>query len=143
MYREQRDEEVCTDVAGDIYRYRRVIHRGEEGLGVEVGPCDTSTFLLGPFTTGRSRRHRSSFQLVYDRVAIHLDISTTQFNTKATCMSGFQGFSDHRVTARSQCIGKDLEIFCRKGGNGPGLLLLHGYPQTSQYVFSAHPTEES
>lgn len=38
----------------------------------------------------------------------------------------FPGFSEHRVAA-----GDGVEIFCRVGGSGPALLLLHGYPQTS------------
>ena len=46
-------------------------------------------------------------------------------------MSGFDSFTELHVTVRSRCLGKELEIFCRKGGNGPGLLLLHGYPQSS------------
>lgn len=49
-------------------------------------------------------------------------------------MPGFDGFTNHRVTVQSECLVSQLEIFARKGGSGPGLLLLHGYPQTSQYV---------
>lgn len=37
----------------------------------------------------------------------------------------FPGFTKHRVAT------PDAEIFCRVGGSGPALLLLHGYPQTS------------
>lgn len=37
----------------------------------------------------------------------------------------FPGFTEHRVAT------PDAEIFCRVGGSGPALLLLHGYPQTS------------
>lgn len=36
----------------------------------------------------------------------------------------FSGFSQHRANA------KGVEINFRRGGNGPPLLLLHGYPQT-------------
>ncbi len=38
----------------------------------------------------------------------------------------FPGFSEHRVAT-----GDGIEIFCRVGGDGPAVLLLHGYPQTS------------
>ncbi len=37
----------------------------------------------------------------------------------------FPGFTEHRVATPG------AEIFCRVGGSGPALLLLHGYPQTS------------
>ncbi|CAD6575121.1 MAG: hypothetical protein TREMPRED_001311 [Tremellales sp. Tagirdzhanova-0007] len=43
----------------------------------------------------------------------------------------FEGFATHRVAVHSQCLGKELEIFCRKRGSGPGLLLLHGFPQNN------------
>lgn len=36
----------------------------------------------------------------------------------------FPGFESHQVPVSNG------ELFCRKGGNGPALLLLHGYPQT-------------
>ena len=36
----------------------------------------------------------------------------------------FPGFREHRFTLA------DAEIYARVGGSGPGLLLLHGYPQT-------------
>jgi haloacetate dehalogenase len=36
----------------------------------------------------------------------------------------FKGFEQHRITTSG------AEINCRIGGNGPPLLLLHGYPQT-------------
>ena len=49
----------------------------------------------------------------------------------------FEGFATHRVAVHSQCLGKELEIFCRKRGSGPGLLLLHGFPQNNQYVLCA------
>ncbi len=39
--------------------------------------------------------------------------------------SFFHGFSERRVAV------SEGEIFCRVGGSGPPLLLLHGYPQTS------------
>lgn len=38
----------------------------------------------------------------------------------------FPGFSEHRVA-----VGGGVEILCRVGGEGPAVLLLHGYPQTS------------
>ena len=36
----------------------------------------------------------------------------------------FEGFATHRIAASG------AEIFLRSGGQGPPLLLLHGYPQT-------------
>jgi haloacetate dehalogenase len=36
----------------------------------------------------------------------------------------FPGFAEHRIRTAG------AEIFVRTGGNGPPLLLLHGYPQT-------------
>ena len=36
----------------------------------------------------------------------------------------FEGFATHRIAASG------AEIFLRWGGQGPHLLLLHGYPQT-------------
>ena len=36
----------------------------------------------------------------------------------------FPGFTTHRIATR------DIEIRCVVGGDGPPVLLLHGYPQT-------------
>ncbi|KAK8864134.1 hypothetical protein IAR55_001380 [Kwoniella newhampshirensis] len=46
-------------------------------------------------------------------------------------MSSFEGFTNHTVKVHSAVLSKDLNIWCRKKGEGEGLLLLHGYPQTS------------
>ena len=43
--------------------------------------------------------------------------------------SVFEGFEEARATVRSKA-GGETEIAYRKGGTGPPLLLLHGYPQT-------------
>jgi hypothetical protein len=45
-------------------------------------------------------------------------------------MSGFADFSYQRIKVRSAALGRDLEIAAYKAGSGPGLLLLHGFPQT-------------
>ncbi|WRT66760.1 uncharacterized protein IL334_003723 [Kwoniella shivajii] len=44
----------------------------------------------------------------------------------------FEGFEQFQVPVHSLFLNKELEIFCRKKGNGKkAILLLHGYPQTS------------
>jgi hypothetical protein len=45
-------------------------------------------------------------------------------------MSGFEDFSHERVKVHSEALDRDLEIVAYKAGSGPGLLLLHGFPQT-------------
>lgn len=45
-------------------------------------------------------------------------------------MSGFEGFTEENITVRSTVLDSDIEIYCRKAGSGPALLLLHGFPQT-------------
>jgi hypothetical protein len=49
-------------------------------------------------------------------------------------MSTFTGFKEHRVSVKPDIVG-DLEIYAKVGGSGPGLLLIHGYPQCHQCVF--------
>lgn len=49
-------------------------------------------------------------------------------------MSGWESFESHTIHVNSQVVPSGVDIFCRKKGNGPGLLLLHGYPQTHQCV---------
>lgn len=46
-------------------------------------------------------------------------------------MAQIQGFQDEYVKIQSAYPNGEITIRVRKGGNGPGLLLLHGYPQTS------------
>ncbi|WWD18841.1 hypothetical protein CI109_103296 [Kwoniella shandongensis] len=46
-------------------------------------------------------------------------------------MPAFEEFTHGTVTVRSKLLNRDLEIACKKKGDGEGLLLLHGYPQTS------------
>jgi hypothetical protein len=48
-------------------------------------------------------------------------------------MSNFIGFKEHRVPVHSEVVG-DIEIYAKVGGSGPGLLLIHGYPQCHQWV---------
>jgi len=53
-------------------------------------------------------------------------------------MSTFTGFKEHRVKVHSGVVG-DIEIYAKVGGSGPGLLLIHGYPQCHQYVLPPLP----
>lgn len=53
-------------------------------------------------------------------------------------MVGFEGFKEIRVPVRSSIVG-DLEVYAKVKGKGPGLLLIHGYPQSHQYVLSSSP----
>jgi hypothetical protein len=50
-------------------------------------------------------------------------------------MSAFEGFKEIRVPVKStlESVG-DIEIYVKVKGTGPGLLLIHGYPQCHQYV---------
>jgi len=48
-------------------------------------------------------------------------------------MSTFNGFEENQVPVHSDVVG-DLEIYAKVGGSGPGLLLIHGYPQCHQCV---------
>lgn len=48
-------------------------------------------------------------------------------------MSQFDQFEEHRVPVKSDVVG-DIEIHAQVGGDGPGLLLIHGYPQCHQCV---------
>lgn len=41
-------------------------------------------------------------------------------------MLPFEGFEEKRVSI----AGSEVEVFARVGGQGPPLLLLHGFPQT-------------
>ena len=52
-------------------------------------------------------------------------------------MSTFAGFKEHLVTVHSDVVG-NIEIYAKVGGSGPGLLLIHGYPQCHQCVLP-HP----
>jgi len=45
-------------------------------------------------------------------------------------MDGFEGFEAIRVPAGRAEDGTPIELFARRGGSGPPLLLLHGFPQT-------------
>jgi hypothetical protein len=47
-------------------------------------------------------------------------------------MVAFSEFKEVRVNVKSDLV--EGGIFAKVGGEGPGLLLLHGYPQTHQYV---------
>jgi hypothetical protein len=49
-------------------------------------------------------------------------------------MVAFSEFKEVRVNVKSDLVEGGIEIFAKVGGEGPGLLLLHGYPQTHQYV---------
>ena len=46
----------------------------------------------------------------------------------------FPGFAEHRVDTG------EAVIFARVGGNGPALLLLHGYPQSHAMWHRVAPT---
>lgn len=46
----------------------------------------------------------------------------------------FPGFSEHRISSRG------IEIFARVGGNGPPLMLIHGYPETHAMWHRVAPT---
>jgi hypothetical protein len=46
-------------------------------------------------------------------------------------MLSFHDFNEHRVKVHSEIVG-DIEIYAKVGGEGPGLLLIHGYPQCHQ-----------
>jgi pimeloyl-ACP methyl ester carboxylesterase len=48
-------------------------------------------------------------------------------------MPTFTGFRERRVPVHSDIVG-DIEIYAKVGGSGPGLLLIHGYPQCHQCV---------
>lgn len=48
--------------------------------------------------------------------------------------SFFEGFAEERVS-----LGSGAGVFCRMGGDGPPLLLLHGYPQTSAMWHAVAP----
>jgi hypothetical protein len=48
-------------------------------------------------------------------------------------MSTFTVFREHRIPVHSDVVG-DIEIYAKVGGSGPGLLLIHGYPQCHQCV---------
>jgi len=68
------------------------------------------------------------------------ELSPTRSSCFLTCtmsapMSApsFEAFETHDVQVLSEAVG-DLTIRVRKQGHGPPLLLLHGYPQTSQCV---------
>jgi hypothetical protein len=41
-------------------------------------------------------------------------------------------FEEVRVPVKSDLIEEGVEIYAKVGGQGPGLLLIHGYPQTQQ-----------
>ncbi|OCF44336.1 hypothetical protein I317_01781 [Kwoniella heveanensis CBS 569] len=46
-------------------------------------------------------------------------------------MPSFEGFEEHLVPVQSKLLGKELQIYARKKGDGKrAVLLLHGYPQT-------------
>jgi len=49
-------------------------------------------------------------------------------------MVAFSEFREVRINVKSDLVEGGIEIFAKVGGEGPGLLLLHGYPQTHQYV---------
>ncbi|KZP26605.1 alpha/beta hydrolase fold protein [Athelia psychrophila] len=42
----------------------------------------------------------------------------------------FTKFTSHIVSVKSGALDADINIHCMKGGSGPALLLIHGYPQT-------------
>jgi hypothetical protein len=46
-------------------------------------------------------------------------------------------FKEVRVPVKSDLIEEGVEIYAKVGGQGPGLLLIHGYPQTHQSVPTA------
>ncbi|KAL7420441.1 hypothetical protein Q5752_004391 [Cryptotrichosporon argae] len=46
-------------------------------------------------------------------------------------VANLDNFQLERVSVKSQALGKDVHIACRKASSEPPLLLLHGYPQTS------------
>lgn len=54
-------------------------------------------------------------------------------------MAGFEGFKEIRIPVRSSIVG-ELEIYAKVKGKGPGLLLIHGYPQSHQLVLSSSPS---
>ncbi|WWC88260.1 uncharacterized protein L201_003167 [Kwoniella dendrophila CBS 6074] len=55
-------------------------------------------------------------------------------------MTAFEGFEEHKVKVHSKVLNKDLEIFCRKKGNGEkAILLIHGYPQHSYIWYKLAP----
>lgn len=57
-------------------------------------------------------------------------VSTSQLSVHLPNMSGFEGFIEDKITVRSDVLNGNIDIYCRKAGAGPALLLLHGFPQT-------------
>ena len=53
-------------------------------------------------------------------------------------MAGFEGFKEIRIPVKSSIVG-EIEIYAKVKGSGPGLLLIHGYPQSHQCVLSFSP----
>jgi hypothetical protein len=50
-------------------------------------------------------------------------------------MTDLDTFTTSYVSVPSACPGlAEVDIFVRRKGEGEGLLLLHGYPQTGRYV---------
>jgi hypothetical protein len=69
--------------------------------------------------------------VAYNRrtVVVHSPRQQTTLRNAYT-MSGFEGFSYERVKVHSEVLRREIEISAYKAGSGPGLLLLHGFPQT-------------